>query len=101
MDDRTLEERLTRIEDMLAKLDYRVLRTHEILDVRALKAELRLDRIEARLGEFAEVEQLAQEAYLKTHPEVHAGVEAMKDSIFIACHDARLEARRNKRDSNS
>ena len=101
MDDKALEERLERIEKMLAKLDYMGLRTHEILDVADLKLQLRIDRIEARIGEFAEVEQLAQEAYIKTHPEAHAGVEAMKTSVYMACYEARLDARINKRDSDS
>ncbi len=81
MDDKALEERLTRIEEMLAKLDYRVLRTHEILDVADLKIDLRVRRIEAAIGNFAEVEWLAEKAYIKTHPEAHAEVEAIRDTL--------------------
>jgi hypothetical protein len=87
MDEKALEERLTRIEKMLAKLDHTGLRSFEILSVRDLKLELRVDRIEARISEFAQTEQLAEEAYLKTHPEAHAGVEAMKDAIDEARND--------------
>jgi hypothetical protein len=96
MDDKALEERLERIEKMLAKLDYMGLRTHEILDVADLKLKLRIDRIEARVEEFAEVERLAEAAYIKTHPEAHASVEDMKTSVYIAGFDARI----NKRDSD-
>jgi hypothetical protein len=86
---------------MLAKLDHLGQRTHEVLDVADLNLQLRMDRIEARIAEFAEVERLAEAAYLKTHPEAHAGVEAMKTSVYMACHEARLDARINKRDSES
>jgi hypothetical protein len=97
MDDKALEERLTRIEEMLAKLDYKGLRSYEILDVANLKLDLRVRRIEAAIGEFPEVERLAEAAYIKTHPEAHASVEDMKTSVYIACFDARI----NKRDSDS
>ena len=101
MDDKALEERLERIEKMLAKLDHQLLRSCENLLVCDLKMELRLDRLEARVGDLAEVERLAQEAYIKTHPEVSAGVEAMKDSVYIACYEARRDARISKRDTES
>lgn len=101
MDDKALEERLTRIEEMLAKLDHQLLRSCENLDVANLKLELRVRQVEARIGEFAEVEQLAEAAYLKTHPEAHASVEDMKDSVYMACYEARSDARLNKRDSES
>lgn len=101
MDDKALEERLERIDKILAKLDHQLLRSCENLDVANLKLQLRVDRIEAQIGTFAEVERLAQEAYLKTHPEAHAGVEAMKTSVYMACYEARLDARINKRDSDS
>jgi len=97
MDDKALEERLTRIEEMLAKLDHKGLRSHEILDVANLKLDLRLRRVEAAIGEFSGVERLAEAAYIKTHPEAHASVEDMKTSVYIASFDARI----NRRDSDS
>ena len=84
LDDPALEQRLTRIEEMLTKLDYRVLRSYEILDVRALKVELRIDDIDARIKDFIEVERLAYEAYLKSHPDAQSGVEEMNEAVETA-----------------
>lgn len=101
MEDKALEERLERIEATLAKLEHQLLRSCENLDVANLKLDLRVGHIEGRLGEFAEVERLAEAAYLKTHPDAHADIEAMKTSVYMACYEARIDARINKRDSES
>lgn len=61
MDNRNLEERLTRLEERLAtidnrlsSLDHRTIRAWEMHDVRVLKVELQVRNIEARVKEVGE-----------------------------------------------
>ena len=88
MDHQALEQRLARIEEYLAKLDERLtkldrrtVRAWEMQDIGILKIDLRLEEVEARLKEFAEVERIAQEAYLKTHPDAQARLHEVTDAV--------------------
>jgi hypothetical protein len=88
MDNQALEQRLARIEEHLAKLDERLtkldrrtVRAWEMLDIGILKIDLRLEEVEVRLKEFPEVERIAQEAYLKTHPDAQAGLQEVSDAV--------------------
>ncbi len=91
MDDRALDQRLARIEEYLAKLDERLtkldrrtVRAWEMQDIGILKIDLRLEDVEARLKEFPEIERIAQEAYLKTHPDAQAGLHEVIDAVETA-----------------
>jgi hypothetical protein len=91
MDHQALEQRLARIEGFLArldarltKLDRRTVRAWEIQDIGILKIDLRLEEVEARLEEFPEVERIAQQAYLKTHPGAQAGLHEVTDAVETA-----------------
>jgi len=91
MDNQKFEERLSKLEDEVAKLvsrlsflDRRTIRATEMTDLDILKVELRVKELEARVGDLGDLERIAQEAYLKTTPEAQAALYEVIDAVDVA-----------------
>jgi hypothetical protein len=92
MDNKELEQRLTRLEQQLASLEARYLAHMRLVHgTRMAELEAKVNDLEGRVADMDKIEQLAQDAYLQTHPDALKAMLAADGVICLGLGDPQFQ----------
>ena len=84
MDHQSFEQRIANLDARLERATRRITQTPNLRARFLPKFRRDVERLDARLQELDDIEQISFAAYEKTHPAAKAGVDEMNDAVWTA-----------------